>query len=39
MDDSVVVVVAVGYMTDLTVQEGEYDTDSERDVDDATLLT
>ena len=36
---SVVVVVAVGYITDLPVQEDEYDTDSESDVDDATLLT
>lgn len=36
VDDSVVAVVAVGYMTDLPVQEDEYDTDSESDVDDVT---
>ena len=34
VDDSVVAVVAVGDMTDLPVQEDEYDTDSESDVDD-----
>ena len=36
VDDSVVAVVAVGDMTDLPVQEDEYDTDSESDVDDDT---
>ena len=36
VDDSVVAVVAVGHMIDLPVQEDEYDTDSESDVDDDT---
>ena len=36
VDESVVAVVAVADMTDLPVQEDEYDTDSESDVDDDT---
>ena len=36
VDDSVVAVVAVGDTTDLPVQEDEYDTDSESDVDNDT---
>ena len=36
VDHSVVSVVAVGDTTDLPVQEHEYDTDSESDVDDDT---
>ena len=36
MDHSVVSVVAVGDTNDLPVQEHEYDTDSESDVDDDT---